>query len=58
MNQTLIALLSVAAFVLVVDLVATHIRQRARRAAPPSAAPPTEKSAEDRREEGVSSEHE
>jgi len=58
MNQTVIALLSVAAFVLVVDLVATHLRQRARRAAAPSAAPPTGKGAEDRKEEGVASEHE
>jgi len=58
MNQTVIALLGVAAFVLVVDLAATHLRQRARRAAPPSAAPPVGKSAEGRREEGVASEHE
>jgi len=58
MNQTLIALLSVAGFVLVVDLLTTHLRQRARRAVPPSAAPPVGKSAEDRREEGVTVEHE
>ena len=58
MNEILIALLAVAAFVLVVDLVATHLRQRARRAVAASAAPPTGKSAEDRREEGVTVEHE
>ena len=57
MNQIGIALLSVASFVLVVDLVVTHLRQRARRAAAPSEAQLAEE-LEHRTEEGVALEHE
>ena len=53
MNQILIAVLTVACFVLAVDLITTYLRKRARSRSVTPEPPPTEEESVGERKEGV-----